>query len=125
MKSQQTILTVNECIKAVDDGLALNNGNIYVQFDMVICPGDLENPLVYNGVVIGLASYPDTLTCQSVEGKYPNIFTDVSRYVSSEAKKQTKLNLHFEALKYKQNPFQIDWIETNTGIDYQLNLFLA
>lgn len=55
-------------------------------------------PLLVNGVQVGIASFRNGPMCDSVEAKYPNVYTDVSNF--------------------------IEWIEAQTGIDYQLNMFL-
>lgn len=51
-----------------------------------------------NGVQVGIASFRNGQNCINVEGEFPNFYTDTS--------------------------FFVDWIEDNTGIDYQLNVFL-
>lgn len=58
----------------------------------------LGGPLLVNGVQVGVASFRNGPTCEGVDGKYPNVYTDVSYF--------------------------IEWIENQTGIDYQLNVFL-
>lgn len=51
-----------------------------------------------NGVLVGVASFRNGPACDSVEGRFPNVYTDVS--------------------------FFIDFIERVSGIGYQLNMFL-
>lgn len=53
---------------------------------------------ILSSLYLSLDYFRNGPVCDTVEGKYPNVYTDVS---------------HF-----------IDWIETNTGINYQLNVFL-
>lgn len=76
-------------------------------------------PLLINGILVGVSSFRNGPVCESVEGKFPNIYTDVSLYVIpfdySKKEKAKKLISLF---------FQINWIERHTGIDYQLNMFL-
>lgn len=87
-KAQQKILSMEECLMAVDDDKRRPNENNICSMgnESVICIGDLGIPLVHNGIVVGLASFSDSPNCESVEGKFPNIFTDVSKYVSDEMK---------------------------------------
>jgi secreted trypsin-like serine protease len=54
--------------------------------------------LSINGVLFGIASFRNGPACESVPGKFPNIYTDVSHFIG--------------------------WIEHQTGIDYQLGMFL-
>lgn len=44
--------------------------------------------MLINGVVVGISSFRGGRQCEPVEGKYPNVYTDVSYYVSL----LTKLN---------------------------------
>lgn len=82
-KAEQKILSMEECLTAVDDKRRPNENNLCsIGNESVICIGDLGIPLINNGIVVGLASFSDSPNCESVEGKFPNIFTDVSKYVS-------------------------------------------
>jgi secreted trypsin-like serine protease len=83
-KAEQKILSSEECLTAVGDKRRPNENNICsVGNESVICIGDLGIPLVHNGIVVGLASFSDSPNCASVVSNFPNIFTDVSKYVSA------------------------------------------
>lgn len=38
-------------------------------------------PLLINGILVGVASSQNGPICEGVEGKHPNVYTDVSQYV--------------------------------------------
>lgn len=86
-KSHQKILSMDECVIANGEGRSPNANNICsMGNESVFCIGDLGSPLVFNGLVVGLASFSNSPHCESVDGKFPNVFTDVSKYVSESSK---------------------------------------
>jgi hypothetical protein len=34
-----------------------------------------------NGILVGVASFRNGPVCESVDGRYPNVYTDVAQYV--------------------------------------------
>jgi secreted trypsin-like serine protease len=99
-KADLQIMSFEECVVAVEDTQAPNKENICAIGESVMCTGkfstynilyffrnnlkitgDLGGPLIVNGVVVGVASFRSGPTCESVAGKFPNVYTSVSHYV--------------------------------------------
>ena len=94
-KANLRMWIAEECM-AAQTQVRLNT--ICAAAESVMCAGDPGNPLLINGVLVGVASLRNGPQCTNVPGEHPNVYTDISKY--------------------------IEWIETHTGLDYQLSLFL-
>lgn len=82
-KANLKILSHEECTEAVGDAQKPTSQNICAIGESVMCTGDLGGPLLVNGVVVGVGSFRGGPNCESVEGKFPNVYLSVSYYVSS------------------------------------------
>lgn len=98
-RAQLKIISTTECIIAVGDTRQPHRENICAMHESVLCTGDQGTPLFINRVLVGVASFRNGELCVNTPGQFPNVYTAVS--------------------------FYIDWIESVTGIGYQVNTFLS